>query len=91
MNVPDGYRELMEAVESLQAGARRVVFLGVYPGRTEIRTTDGGPVAIYANGGDSGLTSVYLDKKAPPEGWRIGQGLSEDDLRRAAERLSCKP
>ena len=68
-------------------GATRVVSIGAYPGRTEIRMPDEGPVAIYANGGDSGLTGVYLGKEAPPEGWRIGQGLDEDDLRRAAERL----
>ncbi len=83
----DGYRELMEAVGDIPVGARRVVSIGAYPGRTEIMMTDNGPKAIYANGGDSGLATVYLDKEAPPEEWRIGRGLSEDDFRRAAERL----
>ncbi|MBI2579886.1 MAG: hypothetical protein HYW27_03215 [Candidatus Aenigmarchaeota archaeon] len=81
------YMEFMSAVRKLRVGEKRVVPIGVYPGRTEIRMTARGPVAVYSNGSDSGLERVFLTG-ALPEPWAAARCISEYDLRRATERLS---
>ena len=77
-------QRFMEAAGRIPTGKNVYTFLGSYPGKMDLEGTLGGPVAIYPNGGESGLLRHPLDValRDIPE-----NALSEADYRRAAETV----